>query len=199
MSPTAQSPSETPTKTPESLAGSEAPTLGLILKWIGIVLALAAVTVVVVGLLLPREWEVEHSVEITGDIAEIHARVADAERWDEWMFDPAGGGELELDAKGQGVGAEVRWTGEGSQGQITLLEADPAVGIAWEGRIETDEVNNHGRIRYEPLADGVVRVTLTDTGTLPPVFGGYFVPVMNSALSQHFSAALGRLEAAVEG
>jgi hypothetical protein len=44
-----------------------------------------------------------------------------------------------------------------------------------------------------------VRVSLSDKGTLPPVLGGYFVPVMNAALSQHFGAALGRLEAAVEG
>jgi uncharacterized membrane protein len=187
------------TPTTPALAGDDPPSVGLILKWLAIVLGLAALTVVVVGLLLPREWEVEQSVEITGDVAEIHALVSDAERWDAWMFDPSEDAELELEARGRGVGAEVAWSGAGSQGRITLLEADPATGIAWEGRIERDEVNNHGSIRYEAIGDGVVRVTLTDTGTLPPVFGGYFVLVMNSALSQHFGSALGRLEAVVEG
>ena len=141
-------------------------------------------------------------MEITGDVAEIHALVADAEQWERWMFDPAKQGEgtgMTTEAEGQGVGATIRWSGEGSNGAITIVEADPTTGIRWDGKIETDEVNNHGQIRYEQLDGGVVRVTLTDTGTLPPVLGGYFVPVMNSALGQHFTAALGRLEAAVEG
>ena len=43
-----------------------------------------------------------------------------------------------------------------------------------------------------------VRVTLVDEGTLPPIVGGFFVPVMNAGLSQHFEAALARLELAVE-
>lgn len=184
----------------ETLAGSGTPSVKLILKWLGIVLLLAVVTMVVVGLLLPREWRVEKSVEITGDVAEIHALVADAEQWNRWMFDPAQGGTgMTTETAGQGVGATVHWSGEGSNGTITIVDADPAKGIRWDGKIETDEINNHGEIRYEQLDGGVVRVTLIDTGTLPPVLGGYFVPVMNSALGQHFGAALGRLEAAVEG
>jgi hypothetical protein len=95
------------TPTSPTLAGTDAPTVGLILKWIAIVLGLAALTVVVVGLLLPREWEVEHSVEITGDVAEIHALVSDAERWDTWMFDssdPSNAAGSEPADRGQGVG-----------------------------------------------------------------------------------------------
>ena len=46
----------------ETLAGSDKPTIKLILKWLAIVLLLASITMVVVGLLLPREWKVERSV-----------------------------------------------------------------------------------------------------------------------------------------
>jgi uncharacterized membrane protein len=184
----------------ETLAGGGKPSGKLILKWIGIVLLLAAVTVVVVGLLLPREWSVEKSVEITGDMAEIHALVSDAEQWEHWMFDPAHAGTgLTTETDGQGVGATIHWSGEGSNGTIEIVESDPGKGIRWDGKIEVDEVNNHGEIRYEQLDGGVVRVRLIDKGTLPPVLGGYFVPVMNSALGQHFGAALARLEAKVEG
>jgi uncharacterized membrane protein len=184
----------------ETLAGSDKPTIKLILKWLGIVLLLAVVTMVIVGLLLPREWKVEKSVEISGDMAEIHALVSDAEQWERWMFDPAQAGTgMTTQTQGQGVGATIHWSGEGSNGALEIVESDPLEGIRWDGKIETDEINNHGQIRYEQLDGGVVRVTLTDTGTLPPVLGGYFVPVMNSALNQHFGAALGRLEAAVEG
>jgi uncharacterized membrane protein len=183
----------------ETLAGSDKPTFKLMLKWLGIVMLLAVATMVVVGLLLPREWKVERSVEITGDVAQIHALVSDAEQWERWMFDPdQDSGEFSIDAEGQGQGATIEWVGDGCKGRITLLEADRTKGIRWEGRIETDEVNNHGEIRYEQLDGGIVRVTLIDEGTLPPVLGGYFVPVMNSALNQHFGAALGRLEAVVE-
>ena len=185
-------------KPEKQLLAHSTPTIKLILKWLVIVQLLAGVTMVIVGLLLPREWKVEKSVEITGDIATIHALVSDAEQWNRWMFDPAQAG-MSTQTDGQGEGATIRWSGDDSEGEIVLVESDPAKGIRWDGKIETDEVNNHGEIRYEQLDGGVVRVTLLDTGTLPPVFGGYFVPVMNSALGQHFGAALGRLEAAVEG
>jgi uncharacterized membrane protein len=188
----------TTASTKETLSGSDKPSAKLILKWIAIVLGLAVVTLIVVGLFLPRQWHVEHSVEIEAEPAEIHALVADVERWDAWMFDPEQSAGMTVEAEGSGVGASITWSGGGSTGAMTLVESDPATGIRWDGRIETDEVNNHGTIRYEPLDDGRVRVTLTDEGTLPPVLGGYFVPVMNSALSQHFAAALGRLEAAAE-
>jgi uncharacterized membrane protein len=184
----------------ESLAGGETPSAKLMLKWIGVVLGLAAVTLVVVGLLLPREWHVEQSVDIDADPAQIHALVVDVEQWPRWMFVPEQDApDMEVEATGRGVGAEVVWSGGGSSGAITLVEADPAAGVEWDGRIETDEINNHGSIRYETLDSGLVRVTLVDEGTLPPVLGGYFVPVMNAALSQHFGNALGRLEAVAEG
>lgn len=184
---------------PESLAGSEAPSAKLMLKWVGIVLALAAVTVVVVGLLLPRQWRVEASVEIDAELTQVHALVSDVERWEAWMFDPEVQPEdmrVETEPGEGAVGSSIRWSGKGSTGAITIVEADPAAGIRWDGRIETDEINNHGQIRYELVDDGRVRVTLVDEGTLPAVLGGYFVPVMNSALSQHFTAALGRLAVA---
>ncbi|PRP92133.1 Polyketide cyclase / dehydrase and lipid transport [Enhygromyxa salina] len=185
--------------TNESLAGSEAPSAKLMLKWVGIVLLLAAVTVVVVGVFLPREWHVEQSVDIEADVAQIHAQIADLERWDAWMFDPElEGADMLVEVEGSGVGATISWSGKGSTGAMTLVEADPATGIRWDGRVETDEINNHGSISYEPLDGGLVRVTLVDEGTLPPVLGGYFAPVMNSALSQHFEAALGRLELVAE-
>ncbi|NJO84881.1 MAG: hypothetical protein HC828_20360 [Blastochloris sp.] len=97
------------------------------------------------------------------------------------------------------MGATVAWVSDGSKGEITMVESDPATGVRWDGKIETDTVNNHGRVSYQVLDGGKVKVTLTDEGTLPPIIGGYFVPVMNSALSQHFQAALGRLATAAEG
>lgn len=183
----------------ESLKGNETPSAKLILKWLAIILGLAVLTAVVVGALLPREWHVEVSVETNAEVAAIHPLVSDAERWDEWMFDPAHAGKLELEVEGSGVGATVAWVGDGSKGEITLIESDPATGVRWDGKIETDTVNNHGRVTYQVLDGGKVKITLTDEGTLPPIIGGYFVPVMNSALSQHFQAALERLATAAEG
>jgi uncharacterized membrane protein len=182
--------------TTQSLAGNEAPTFKLMLKWVGIVLGLAAVCVVVVGLLLPREWHVEKSVEIEADVGRIHALVGDVERWDAWMFDPA---QAHSDMVVQTSGSTITWSGKGSTGAMTLVEVEADKGVRWDGRIETDEINNHGSIQYEQLDGGIVRVTLVDEGTLPPVFGGYFVPVMNAALSQHFEGALGRLAVAAKG
>ena len=183
---------------PETLAGDEAPSAALMLKWIGIVLGLAALCVVVVGLLLPREWHVGASVDIDAPLEDIHGLVADVERWDEWMFDPAVSPQ-DMRVLADPIKSLVEWEGQGSKGAIWIVEADPRAGVRWDGKIDADKANNRGRIEYAVLDDGRVRVTLIDEGTLPQVFGGYFVPVMNSALSQHFSAALERLAVAAEG
>lgn len=183
----------------ETLGNTDTPSAVFILKWLGILIGVAALTLVVVGLFLPREWEVEASVDVEASPAQIHALVEDVEQWERWMFDPEQAEvDLHVDAEGRGVGATVRWKGGGSRGEMVLVETDPTVGIAWDGKIETDEVNNHGEIRYEDLGGGVTRVTLHDTGELPRVFGGYFVPAMNSGLSQHFEGALVRLSEAAE-
>lgn len=185
--------------TRESLSGGDKPSAKFILKWLAILIGLAALTLVLVGLFLPREWSVRESVEIAGEREAIHALVSDATRWEQWMFVDEAKAEMKVEAEGQGVGATVRWHGADSQGEITLTESDPERGIAWEGKIDSDSVNNHGSIRYERGESGGVLVVLVDEGELPKVFGGYFVPVMNSALSQHFDAALDRLEVAVTG
>lgn len=189
------------TTTKQSLAGDDKPTIGLMLKWVGIVLGLAAACVVVVGLLLPREWHVEQRVEIEADVAQIHALVGDVGRWDAWMFDPSQAGanmKVQTDGEPGAVGSTIAWSGDGSTGAMTFVEVDPNHGIRWDGRIESDEINNHGSISYEQLEGGSVRVTLVDDGTLPPVLGGYFVPFMNAALSQHFAGALARLDVAAK-
>lgn len=182
----------------KELGGSDTPSAGFIFKWLGIMLGAAVALIVIIGSLLPREWGVELSVEIEGEPEAIHALVSNVEQWPRWMFDPDDT-SLTMQTQGQGVGASVSWTGEGSRGEMSLVESAPETGIAWDGKIESDEVNNHGSIRYEIVEPGRVRVTLVDEGTLPPIVGGFFVPVMNSGLHQHFTAALDRLELAVEG
>lgn len=172
---------------------------GKILKWLGVLLLGTAALVAIVGLFLPRDWHVERSVTITGSREQIHALVADVEQWQRWMFDTASlPAETQITTEGEGIGASIGWSGPGGRGRMTITEADLQTGIRWDGRIETDDVNNHGKIEYEDLGDGQIEVTLTDEGTLPPVIGGYFVFVMNQALGTHFEGALGRLEQAVE-
>jgi hypothetical protein len=41
-------------------------------------------------------------------------------------------------------------------------------------------------------------VTWVDTGTLPPVIGGYFVGQINSMLGTHFQTGLERMKALAE-
>lgn len=187
------------TRATDELASDSKPTLGFLLKWIGIFIGLAIVALVGVGLVLPRQWEVEVERTIEASPETVHALVSDVEQWHRWMFDPAAeAAGMTVEASGQGVGATVSWSGGGSTGEMHLVESTLESGIRWDGKIETDEVNNHGSITYA-VADGQVTVTLRDTGELPPVLGGFFVPVMNSGLRQHFEGALGRLEATAEG
>lgn len=154
----------------------------------------------VIGLLLPAEWNAEASVTMNAEPAEIHSYVGDMNKWSSWSTgnmkteDPT----AEVTVTGTGVGATMTWTGEKmGRGRIVITESDPATGIKYDAAIESDEINGHGSIMYEKTAEGTV-VTWRDAGDLPPVIGGYFSGMVNQALSEHFEKSLGKLKETVE-
>lgn len=157
---------------------------------------------VIIGALLPSEWDAEASIEIEASPAEIHPLVSSFKGWEKWSTeamkreDPEA--EVTFSGPESGVGATMQWTGEKmGRGRLTIVESDPLKGIAYEGAIESDEVNAKGWIHYEVTETGT-RVTWHDEGDLPPIIGGLLAGGVNQALSEHFQKSLEKLKAAVE-
>lgn len=136
-----------------------------------ILIAFAALMALVlgIGMVLPSKYRVERSTTIHAPAEAVYASVANLRRWrdwapwnaerypgNQWMF---GGPEV-------GVGAVHSWSGEDvGTGTLSLTEADPRTGVAYEMSLEHGRYLMHGRISFEPAEPGT-RVTWVDEGDL---------------------------------
>ena len=85
-----------------------------------------------------------------------------------------------------------------SRVRIDYTEGDPKTGLAYEGRIEQDEVNAHGTIAFEPV-EGGTKVTWTDTGDTTLAMGGGLAPLLiEPMMTDAFHGFLESLEEVVE-
>ncbi|WP_375767906.1 SRPBCC family protein [Archangium gephyra] len=156
----------------------------------------------VIGLVLPSKFRVERSTTLKAPPEAVYAYVANLQRWREWapwraekypdsqwMF---GGPEV-------GVGAVHSWSGGNvGNGTLSLTEANPKTGVAYDMSVEHGRYLLHGRISFTPEGQGT-RVTWVDEGDV----GGsplahYLVPFIRSRLGRYLEEGLAGLAKRVE-
>lgn len=171
-----------------------------IVKFIVIAVLGVAVLTVVIGLLLPRNWNVETSTEIAGTPDVVRPLVADFRNWQKWA---GWNNDADPDAKftysdvQNAPGATMSWEGpKMGRGTIKITRVDDT-GVWLEEQIEADKVNAHGSVTWTPK-DGMLHVVWTDQGELPPVMGGYFRSLIESSLKDHFQTGLSKLKVEAE-
>lgn len=173
-----------------------------VLKKVGLGLVGLVGVLAAVGLVLPREWRVERSVVINAAPEHIHPLVDDLKAWQSWAawtkdMDP----EVKNEYGGPASGAGAWWAWNGPKmghGKMTISKSEVASGVWVDEMIETDkEVNAHGSITWTQEGGGT-KVTWVDTGTLPPVIGGYVVGMIEDMLGNNFQVGLQHLKAEVE-
>ncbi len=179
------------------------------MKWIkrlGIAFAALLVLCCGIGLLLPSEWTVNTSVEIDASLAEVYPHISTPRLFtahtESYAVKTDRGGltTFELGDVEQGAGAWWTATSEGSNVHIEITKAEPAEGMWYEGKIQSEVVNSHGSILMEDLGDGRTRVTWDDKGTLDmPVVGGLVGVGINYVLEEFFHGTLVEIKTAVEG
>jgi hypothetical protein len=172
------------------------------LKKILIAFAACVALVLVVGLVLPSTYRVERSTTIQAPAEAVYAQVAHLERWQDWAPWNARkypGNQWMFGGPAVGVGAVRSWSGEDvGTGTLSLTEADPKTGVAYEMSLKDGRYRLHGRISFEPEADGT-RVTWVDEGDLG---GGlllhYLRFPLQSRLGGQLEVALAQLKKRVE-
>ena len=157
---------------------------------------------VVVGALLPRDYDVSRSIVVKADPARIHALVGDLKRWDEWTpwkeNDPTV--VTTFGAATTGAGASQSWTSESGPGRLTFTKSDPASGIAYDMVFIDGErdMPAKGVIAYAP-ADGGTRIEWRMEGVMDmPVIGGYFAALSDSMIGDMFQKGLDKLKVVAE-
>jgi len=156
-------------------------------------------SIVGLGALLSRTWQVEESILINAPAPAVHAWVGDLQRWPRW----AQWNQAALWPKNQvsepstGVGATLRWYGraqsgdELQSGEVRILRSDPHQGVWFENRIQ-NHAPSQTSVTYAERA-GVTQVTWQDRGQLPPIVGGLFRDLFQKRLREHMRTGLERL------
>lgn len=162
-----------------------------LLKVLGLLAAAAVALFVLIGLFLDRKWSVEASAPTTATAAQVLPLVKDFREWSKWTTTmPDYKYEYSPD---QGTrGAWMTWQGPGSRAKFILTDVTE-YGIRYDGQMESDEVNSGGELRVEGG-----KIIWKDSGTLPPIIGGYFRGVMNKALFEHMTSGLEKLKTLAE-
>ncbi len=170
---------------------------------IGLVVLVALL--VVVGFVLPTEYELSESMVIDAQPGTIHAMVGNLERWPDWMpwhdMDPTI--KTTLGDKSAGVGASQSWTGKDGDGEVTFTKSDPSSGVEYDMAMIWDEsrAESSAKIAYRNVAGGT-EVTWSMagdmSGAMPPVVGGYMTLVMKPSIKSAFRDGLTKLKNQVE-
>ena len=168
---------------------------GILLR-IGIGVVAATVLAAVVGLFLPSTFEVEKTVVIKATPTRIHEFTSDLARWAEWTpwlnEDPSL--VVNLGEQTSGEGASQTWSGDSSDGELSLTRCDPAWGIAYKMAFNKKSYTSKGSITYRPVAGGteVVWNMIGDNGD--NIMARYFAGLMPSLIGPQFEEGLARLK-----
>jgi hypothetical protein len=161
---------------------------------------------IVIGLLMPKSWQVERSRVIAATPADVHARLADARGWSEWMpwlrtNDPAlafRDSSLRIEPIGPptGAGAGVAVKSELVGGFTMTITASTPERVDFVLQGAGAEQATHGSVSLKPQGAGT-HVTWSQSGELAwnPLLR-FFRPLYQLKLGRDFEATLAALERA---
>lgn len=167
------------------------------LKKILIAFATVVGLVLATGLVLPSKYRVERSTVLQAPPEAVYRHVVSLQRWQEWAPWNAKhypGSQWMFGGPEEGVGAVRSWSGgDVGQGTLSLTEADPKTGVAYDVSVAQGRYLAHGRISFAPEGSST-RVTWVDEGGV----GGnplahYLVPLIRWRLGADMEAGLARL------
>ncbi len=172
-----------------------------VFQTVAIAVVAVAALLLVSGLVLPREWDVEKSILIHADAAHIHPFVDDLQQWSKWAHTTHPDPSLEVTFSGpeHGVGAARHYRGQrAGTGTTTIVRADAQEGVWFESRINSDTPNADGSVKYETRGSST-NVTWRDHGSLPFIIGGFMRDSVERGLDAHMEQGLTRLKDLAEG
>lgn len=168
-----------------------------LLVGIGIVIAL----IVIVGLFLPKEFNVERSVVIQAPPSDIYPHVVDLKAWQKWGVwfkrDP----DMVINYQGpdRAIGMRSEWqsVSEGN-GEMEITQLDHNRKVTYRLYFPEYDMGSTGALTLTPLDDGT-KVTWSDEGEVGnnPV-DRYFVLFMDSLIGPDFELGLENLKTVVE-
>lgn len=154
--------------------------------------ALLLTGVLVVGFLLPADWEAEASAVFEAAPPDVFVWLDAPEGWRAWTAWPDSG--LVRTGPERGRGAAIHWDDrELGSGSFEIIEAVPDQSVRYRVEVSDGAMHTEGTIRLLPEGTGV-RVSWHETGDLGrnPLMG-FWAFFMDRAQTTELERSLGRL------
>ena len=169
------------------------------LKNISITLAAFFAITIIMGFVLPSDYDVKRSIEIDASPEQIHKIVGDLKQWSKWTpwqkSDP--NTKIEIGEISQGIGASQKWVGNKS-GQLKITRSSEDYGVDYDLSFSGEGALTKSSITYLP-AGTKTTVSWNMVGEMPiPVIGAYVALIMDSISGPTLEMGLKNLKGIVE-
>ena len=159
------------------------------------------VVVMVVGLVLPNEYEIRRSITIAAEQDTIHSYTEDLQQWTHWQpwvaTDPSV--KITLGEISKGSGASQSWTSESGDGALLFTQSNLESGIHYDISFNNGANQAQARLTYTPVSYSETQVEWTMKGQIEtPIFGAYLAFFMDSMVGPSFELGLFKLKKLVE-
>ena len=172
----------------------------VLLRLIGVLVAFAVV-VVIVGNLLPREYDFQTSREIAAQPAEVFSMINELPNWQQWArWNPTQMDGLENVQYGElkaGKGAVQMWSDPRGSGKLWITDSVENQSVQYKLKFgDFPEMNS--RIVLEPKKNGTL-VTWSSKGRLPDgAFYGYTAFIFSTQMQYLYEDSLEQLAKILE-
>jgi uncharacterized protein YndB with AHSA1/START domain len=150
-----------------------------------------------VGYLLPHDWQAEATTRIPAEPESVFAYLDSPEGWQSWTPWPESG--VERSGPARGPGATLSWSDpEFGAGAFTIVGTTEPSRVEYSVSVQEGTMTTSGSLDLSP-EEGGVRVTWREQGDFGwnPLMG-YWVLTMGRAQSEELAKGLDRLRALAE-
>lgn len=171
------------------------------LKKFSITIGAFFLIVLIMGIILPSEYEVKRSIVINAQVENIHPYVEDLNQWPKWTpwQDETSNVEITPGEITKGKGATQQWVGKSGAGELEITRSSPDYGVDYFLDMNAEGLNTNGSITYQPQGNST-QVSWTTTGKFTmPVIGPYIAMAMDGTAGPMLEDALKKLKGLAEG
>ena len=173
---------------------------GQVFKLIGIGFGLAALLVVVVGLLLPSQYKIERQMIIAAPADQVHLWVGDLEKWSlwtPWLADDTSR-DINLGALTTGKGAQISWKNDTGGGDLEFTRCQADWGVAFDMTLGKRKRLSACSLQYRQIAQGTEVTWQLQGDSGLDIFGRYFNLMLNPLMGPMLDEGLEQLKLLAE-
>ena len=167
---------------------------------LAVAICLLVLIVLAVGYFLPRDFEIESSIDIAAPpdrVFEMLNSLPEWQHWSTWNEERVEGLAIRYGKIKEGVGAVQTWTDARGSGKLWITKSEPSKSLEYKLKFG-DFPEMFSRLELFPSQSGT-RIEWTSEGSLPDgAFYGYSALLFPIQMTHQYEQSLNRLKEIIE-